>query len=125
MTEVVERKSRTGLKPSVKWSSLDANLTVRDGEIDLQLPVAGLTEHDLLVAVAPRALTVLGEFAYPYSENLSFCKLQKKILFRRFSMPVRINVEDVAATLENGTLNVTVSAANKGHAVAHRAAAAA
>lgn len=91
----------------------------REGEHDyvFAFDVPGLAEGDFELEVHGQVLTVKAERKHEAIEGFTAHRVERPSfrLAQSFTLPTRVDVEKVAATLENGVLTVTLPKAAEAH----------
>ena len=90
------------------WSPT-SELIETNTQFELQVAAPGLEIEDIAVNVSPDSITVLGETAHFHEKTegkIHFSEFTNKPLFRRFTLPAPIDVQNTVATLEKGILKV-------------------
>jgi HSP20 family protein len=91
-----------------------SDLVEKNGKLELQVTVPGFEPKDVRVTALPDALIVRAESTHKHEktdENVCFCEFGEKSLFRRFDLPVPIDVNKVTANLDKGVLKLTAAKA--------------
>lgn len=86
-----------------------SELTEEDGKIHVKAAVPGLAPKDLHVTATPRELVIRGEARHEDEGDrgkVHFREFREKQMFRRYDLPVEVDVKKVKAKLENGILNI-------------------
>lgn len=86
-----------------------SELTEDEKEVHVRAAVPGLKAEDISVTATPGELVILGET--PTRTNgkkgeTRFSEFTDKEIFRRYGLPAEINVDKVAASLEDGILTI-------------------
>jgi HSP20 family protein len=78
----------------------------------LKLEVPGIRKEDLKVSVEGRTLTVKGQRKFESEEKEeNFHRIERRFgsFARSFTLPARVNAEDVNATTSEGVLSITLA----------------
>jgi HSP20 family protein len=78
-------------------------------EIRARIALPGFDAKDIEVSATPEEIVVRAETTHTHEgENarVAFCEFSGKTLFRQMSLPCRIDVDQVSATLDKGILQV-------------------
>lgn len=79
-------------------------------EFRIRVALPGLDPKQVHVTAMRDALIVQGDVTHSHdrhSGDICFCEFSQGKLFRRFNLPVRIDINGVAASLEKGILQIT------------------
>jgi HSP20 family molecular chaperone IbpA len=90
-----------------------SELAETNDEIRIRVVVAGFCARALAVDVLPDSITIEGQVKYAENagEKIHFSEFGEKRLMRQFELPVRINPDNVIATLEDGVLRIVAKKA--------------
>jgi HSP20 family molecular chaperone IbpA len=92
----------------------ESELVETDKEFQMTMAVPAMEAKDVQVSALPDAIIVQGETSHMEEKKegkVHFSEFNEKKLFRRFTMPAEVDVEQVKATLENGMLRITAAKA--------------
>jgi len=92
----------------------ESELVETDKEFQMKIAVPALEAKDIQISALPDAIIVRGEISRKEEKKegkVHFSEFSERKLFRRFEMPVGIDLEQVKATLENGVLQITAAKA--------------
>jgi HSP20 family molecular chaperone IbpA len=91
-----------------------SELAETNDEIRIRAAVPGFAARSLAVDVLPDSITIEGRVNYAEhagEERIHFSEFGGKTLMRQIELPVRIDPNDVTATLEDGVLRVAAKKA--------------
>ncbi len=99
--------------PTVTGAWPRANLWDRGGELVLEAEVPGLAQKDIQVTATADSVTLAGERKLAAPEGYAVHRQERAPLrFQRtFALPVRVDLEKVAAQVRNGILTITMAKA--------------
>jgi HSP20 family molecular chaperone IbpA len=116
---------RNGRRSVTKaWRETERELTDKGGAFELRLSFPGYKAGEVQVTAFPDAIVIAAESSYgreEEKENVHYCELAGRSVFRRISLPEQINTRKVKTELKDGILRITAS---KAAAVSKKATAA-
>jgi HSP20 family protein len=92
----------------VVWSP-PAELSEDDKEFRVEVATPGLEPNQIRITALPETIVVKGEATRKNEGTeraVHFSEFSRRELLRRFSLPSRIDVDRVSATLDNGILRI-------------------
>lgn len=95
----------------------ESDLVEKNGEFELQVAVPGFDAKEISLTALTDALIVRAESAHSHEKsdgNVYFCEFDGKTLFRKFDLPMRIDIDQVTARLENGILQISAAKGTSG-----------
>lgn len=95
----------------IVWSP-ESELVKNEKEVRIQVAAPGLEPKQIRITALPETIIVKGEATHKHEGEqggVQFCEFSEKILFRRFELDKRIDVDRVSATLDNGILRIVAS----------------
>jgi HSP20 family protein len=104
-----------------------SELTEDENQVHVRAAVPGLKAGDVTVTATPRELVIRGETSTRNKGKKGeahFSEFSQKQIFRRFGLPTQIDVDHVAAHLEDGMLTIDMPKAAAAKPVKAAAAAA-
>jgi HSP20 family protein len=93
-----------------------SELVEREKEFQMKIAVLGLEAKDIQVSALPDSIIVQAEASLEEEKeeaNAHFSEFTVRKLFRRFELPVAINVEQVKATLNDDMLEIVAAKAQE------------
>jgi HSP20 family molecular chaperone IbpA len=96
------------------WPS--AELTEKDGVYQMEIALPGFAAKDVEITATPGEVIVHAatkEEKKTEKENVLWTEFGSNDVYRRFEVPTPINVEQVAANLDNGLLRITAPEAQE------------
>lgn len=91
------------------WSP-ESELIEREGTLELRIAVPGFTTHDVRVTAQPQGILIHASVTHQRSQREGGVRVSEVGLhsvFRRFDLPVPIEVDRIAAILDSGVLTLT------------------
>lgn len=91
-----------------------AELAEEDGKYEAQITLPGFDPKEVHVAVTPSEIIVHAETKHEKKieePNVLWTEFGSNDVYRRFELPVRIDVNKTSATLDNGMLHITAAKA--------------
>ena len=86
-----------------------ANILEDDESVEIKMEIPGLAREDVNVNVQNRILTVSGERKLEKEEeSYSLLETSSGNFSRSFRLGIRMNVEGIVATVENGILSIAI-----------------
>jgi HSP20 family molecular chaperone IbpA len=108
----------------VCWPS--AELAEREGEYAVKVALAGFEPSEIDVTATPREIIVRAAHKHEKKSaadaKLQWSEFRSDEVFRRIELPAEVNVSKVAATLENGLLEIKAPKAEQKAAPAKKVA---
>jgi HSP20 family molecular chaperone IbpA len=98
------------------WRETERELTERGGAYELRLSFPGYKAGEVQVTALPDAIVIAAESSYgreEEKENVHYCELAGRSLFRRISLPEPINTGKVKTELKDGILRITATKATE------------
>lgn len=92
----------------VTWAP--AELVDEEKAFKARVALPGFEPKDIEVSVLPDAILIQADSAHTHEDSngsVCFCEFSGKNVFRRFDLPVPVDVDKVTATVDKGILHIT------------------